>query len=115
MVVGGQSARLGSQPNDVFFAALLVLDRGKHVVLGVTLMCFSQVGLGTVVMTTSAEHIPDTRKHHDTDGNDGGIVEVGRRDRLNGRECQDDAFKDCQGVISRKIARRRATHMSKKP
>lgn len=62
---------LGGQPNDVLFAALLVLGRREHVVFGMTFVCFAQVGLGSVVVTSSAEHVPDTGEDHDTDRDDG--------------------------------------------
>lgn len=88
------SVHLCSQACDVLFAALLVLGRRQHVVLVVAFVGLAQVGLGTVVMTSSAEHVPDTGEDHDADGNDRGIVHVNCRNRMYRGPRQDDALKD---------------------
>lgn len=90
------ATHLGGQPNDVLFAAFLVLGRREHVVLGMTFVCFAQVGLRSVVVTTAAKHVPDAREDHDTDRDDGRVVEVGRGDRLDCGERQDDTFEYCR-------------------
>ena len=83
---------LCGQTDHVLFAGFLLLGRRQHVVLGMSLVGVSQVGLRTVVMATSTEHIPNTREDHDTDSDDRRIVKVLRSDRLDGGEGEDDTF-----------------------